>query len=232
VAAWAGQRAALVATLAGALGLALAGGCASWSSFSTARTVAPGTVRWSPAVTVSGAAHDQPHALSPVQPQLELGVHVGVSEGFELGVRAWTLPSKRLWTIGGRLDTKIALLRSPDPNGGLDLALAPRLAYQRVGTGGAVAEAGALSLPLLIGINTGERTQIVFGPQVGGQVWLSDGADDVWLLTLGGSLGVAFWISDCFALFPEASIHWSTVDAAGDDRLWFFHFGLGVLFDS
>lgn len=221
---------------AAALGLlaaaALGSACASWSTYGTARTLEPGTVRWSPAVTVSGAQHDQPDELTAVEPQLELGVHVGVVERLELGLRAWTLPSRRLWTWGLRLDTKIGLLRSSGGTGAVDLALAPRLGYHRLGTGGAFAEAGAFGLPLLVGIHTGERSQIVVGPQIGGQVWVTDGAEPVWLLTLGGSLGIAFWISECFALMPEASIHWSTLDAAGDDRLWFFHFGLAVLFDT
>lgn len=213
------------------LAAAAAQGCASWSNMGTARTLAPGHTRWSPAVTLSGAATDQQARVETLGPQMELGGDVGVTEGLELGARVWGLPSRSLWTWGARAEAKIQLYRPPNPNRGVAVALAPRAGWHQVGSGGAQGGAVILGVPLLVGVNIGGGSQVVLGPEVGGQVWLGADTRPIPAWTLGGSLGLVWFVGDCFALAPEVAVHASSLDLAGDDRVWFFQFGLGVLLD-
>jgi hypothetical protein len=210
---------------------AFAGGCPSFSTLGSARVLDPGQVRLSPGVIVGGAETDQKSEVETVHPQLELGAAVGVVDDFELGARVWTLPARERFTVGARLEAKIQLLRPADRTRVVHLALAPRVGYNHAGGTDAAADTVALALPLLVGITFGDMNELVFGPQLGGHVVWAEGASDVFALTVGSSVGAVFWVSECFALVPEVSVHWSTLTAEGGDEIWFWQVAVGVLFE-
>lgn len=205
--------------------------CASFSTMGSARVLDPGKMRVAPSITVGGAETDQKADIETVQPQLELGASIGVIEDFELGLRIWTLPSKEFYTVGGQLSAKLQLYRPIDPTSGVHISIAPRLSYHRVGTPDAGVNAVAIGVPLLIGITFGDMNELVLGPQIGGQLLSMDGGSDIYAVTVGSSVGAVLWVSECFALVPEVSVHWSSLTAENDDQIWFWQAGIGVLFD-
>jgi len=221
-------RSALALT---ASSLFMTSGCPSYSTMGSARVLDPGRVRLSPALSIGGAETDQKADVETLQPQLELGVSAGVIEDLEIGARVWSLPSTQLFTIGGQVNAKVQLYRPDNPRRGVHVALAPRLGFHHVGGPDIGANIMSVGLPLLIGITFGDQNELVFGPQVNGQVSWMEGASDIFSLSAGASVGGIFWVSDCFAIVPEASVQYSTLRAEGDDMVWLWQVGLGVLFD-
>jgi hypothetical protein len=138
-----------------------------------------------------------------VGPQLELGERYGLSRRADIGVRLW-LPMP-----GYVIDSRIALRRAPEGKRGLDLALQPGTSYLYVPGGDANASPlhiATLSLPLLAGVQLGHGRQIVLGAKVTDIVAIDavDGLANI--VTVGGSLGVVWPLSDNVSIAPEVGV--------------------------
>jgi hypothetical protein len=192
------------------LPLALLAGCPSFSTMGTARTLPVGKTQF---VVAPQAAYTKEWSIAGLDrrsdvlfPQFELGIHHGVTEDVEVGAKAWIL--------GFEVDTKVQLLRSPSDRSGIDLAIDPGIGYlgftqaQSLSSTSLTASQNSLSLylPLLVGFNLGDGSQLVLGPKLIDQVILpsSDtGAGNV--LWGGASFGYAWRIGN-FQLLPEVTV--------------------------
>jgi hypothetical protein len=165
----------------------LATGCYSFSTLGRARTVSEGRVEVWGAPEALVVATDSGASIRPLG---ELGVRYGATRDVELDARVTTL--------GLTLGPRIQLLRAPDPTNGLDILIAPALAYT-------AQDKLALEVPVLFGIDLGEH-QIVIAPRLVYQMRLgvpSVGA--VNFLYAGGSIGVAIQLDSHVALMPEVA---------------------------
>jgi hypothetical protein len=166
----------------------LLGGCMSFSTLGRARVVEQGRTQVYGApeafvvATASGAS---------VRPTAELGVRYGATRDVELGAR--------VTTAGLTLGTRVQLERSPDPHDGVDVLIAPALAYT-------VQDKLALEVPVLVGINLGEH-QLVLAPRLVYQMRLGVpfAPGPVSFLYAGLSVGVAIRLDDHVALMPEVA---------------------------
>lgn len=177
-------------------------GCPSMSTMNTARTLDAGEFRF---IAAPGVSRVSLGAEPLVQPQVELGGRFGITDDVEVGAK--------LWVPGYSLDAKIALLRAPSKDSGMDLSINPGLSYiggisgTRTG-GGATLHVATVFLPVLIGFNTGGGDQLVLGPRLIDQLWL--GSDDegstINLIYAGSSIGYAWKVSDSVMIMPELSV--------------------------
>jgi hypothetical protein len=119
----------------------------------------------------------------------EAGLRYGATHDVELGAR--------VTTAGLTLGTRVQLERSPDPRSGVDVLIAPALAYT-------VQDKLALELPLLVGIDLGEH-QLVIAPRIVYQMHLGVpfAQGPVSFLYAGASIGIAIRLDDHVALMPE-----------------------------
>lgn len=183
------------------LSLFILSACPSTSTLKSARTLDEGRMRF------AIAPEFQSFSLggAPLRkPQLELAARYGLTDNIEIGAKIW-LP-------GLEADVKYALSRSEDGNSGWDLSIDPGLGYVGGISGTATGEGSELHvwtfyLPLLIGYNLGGGNQIVVGPKLIDQIWLT--ADDegatINILFLGTSLGFVYQVMDGFRVIPEVS---------------------------
>jgi len=212
----------------------LLGGCASFSTMSTARTVAPDSTQVWVAPEFVGMTFDTGgssgmEAISV--PQFELGFRRGISEGVELG--------GKLWLLGAAIESKFQLVRSPSEDQGIDVALAPSIGWLGFNSGdgdGFNVVTGYLNLP--IGINVAGGSQLVLTPKAIYQRYSargsgSTGSADV--MFLGGSVGFALRLGAMYVL-PELSIMKPVINPATNDVIRYdgvvFQGGLGLLFGS
>jgi hypothetical protein len=201
-----------------ALGLGLLSGCVSTGM---ARTVDPGKLQVSLSPGIQGN--------SAFIPQAELAVRYGVSERVDVGAR--------LFLPGAEVDARFALLRAPSLKSGVDLTLAPSLAYVYPFT---TSNRGIVfpSLPLLVGINLG-GSQLVLGPRVGYGIVLEQTptyqgdpytpgnfADN---FVAGSSLGLAIPIGQVFRIVPEVSVLHRLGSPFGSTTTA-LHGGIGLVF--
>jgi hypothetical protein len=196
------HRLALASALTGLLS-----GCPSFSSLKTARALDKGEFQITVAAEVGGVSVPSSTQgylpASVVYPQFEVASRWGVSDGLDLGFKAYSL--------GTEFDATIQLIR-----GGFDLALSPGVGVSAVvlfsplafGDFTAGNNFGYLYIPLhldlLAGLQFGGQHQIVIGPSLYAMFTLasSNGESPVTLL-VGGSVGVSFKLSDTFRLMPE-----------------------------
>jgi len=175
--------------------------CPSTSTLKSARTLDEGKLRF------AIAPEFQSFSLggTPLRkPQVEMAARYGLTDNIEIGAK--------LWLPGLEADVKYALLRSPDGNSGWDLSIDPGLGYVGGISGTATGEGSELHvwtfyLPLLIGYNIGGGHQIVLGPKLIDQIWLTaddDGAT-INILYAGSSLGFVWKALDGVRLIPEIS---------------------------
>jgi hypothetical protein len=190
-------------------------GCASFSTFKTARAIDPGETQ----VTASGGviADTVPYndgsgrQHTYADPQFELGVRYGIADGFDLGAKVWSL--------GAELNSTISIVRSRY----FDLALAPSVGVVNYSYGIDCDAAGYncdtvnvlelfAKVPLLFGIRFGARQEheFVFGPEVvpisalSGDDYGNGGTSSGVLL--GGLLGVSFKVSPWLRIMPEVTV--------------------------
>lgn len=193
------------------MGLGLLSGCVSTGM---ARTVDPGKLQVSLSPGVQGN--------NAFIPQLELAARYGVTEQFDVGAR--------LFLPGAEVDARFALLRAPSLKKGVDLTLAPSLAY--VFPSG-TSTPGFLypSLPLLVGFNLG-GSQLVLGPRVGyvintGHPVTSQGFFDNFVA--GSSLGLAIPAGPVLHVVPEVSVQHRVGSSVGSTTTA-LHGGIGLVF--
>jgi hypothetical protein len=147
----------VAALRAAAAALLLVAGCASFVRLDSARTVAPGSTQWMLAPSLY--LNQRQETLAGVN--LDLLWRIGLTDRLDLGLRA------RITGVGG--DLKLALHRSSDPRAGVDVAVAPGIGVGHdvnwKHTDGDIPAATEVTLPLIIGINLGQR-QLVITPQL------------------------------------------------------------------
>ncbi|MEE2902717.1 MAG: hypothetical protein VYC39_10315 [Myxococcota bacterium] len=187
--------------LAAASCLFLVYGCPSTSTLKSARTLDKGKLRFAvaPEYSVFSLGGE------PLQnPQIELAARYGLTDNIEIGAK--------LWLPGLQADVKYALLRSEDMNSGWDLSINPGFGYIGGISGTATGEGSDLHiltfyLPFLAGYNLGGGNQIVLGPKLINQTWLTseDNSETINLLYLGSSLGFVWKYSDGVRFIPEVS---------------------------
>ena len=204
-------------------------GCASFSTMSTARTLPrDATQTWLAPEFVgltfdSGTSHEQVSV-----PQIELGVRRGITDDFELG--------GKVWLLGAAIESKLQLVRSPSPDAGIDVALAPSIGWLGFNSGDARFNVitGYLNLP--IGLNVGGGSQLVVTPKAIYQRYQasdSTGGGGADLVFLGGSLGFAMRLGNAYVL-PEISVMQPVVNPGSNDVIQYqgvvFQGGVGLLF--
>ncbi len=156
-----------------------------------------------------------------VRPTGEVGVRYGVTRDVEFGAR--------INVLGATLTTRIQLLRSQNSHQGVDVLLAPGLAYT-------VEDKLALELPLVIGFNLGEH-QLVVAPRLVYQTRTVAARTSglISFLYTGLSLGFVGQITRDFALMPEISalvlLHADPGYATNVSNALGLQAGVGLLFD-
>jgi hypothetical protein len=190
-------------------------GCASFSTFKTARALDQGQTQ----VTFSGSAivdtipYNDGTGRQYVRgdPQFELGVRYGIVDGFDLGVKVWSL--------GGEINSTISIVRSRY----FDLALAPSVGLVNYSYDSACDAFGDncntinvlelfAKVPLLFGVRFGpqQEHELVFGPEVVPITVLTgddygNGTSSSGLL-LGGVLGVSIKTTPWLRIMPELTV--------------------------
>ena len=202
---------ATVGALCGALG------CVPQTGLGRATPLAPGRLRVGAAILPSFESA----MLQPEQPvtgpwaRLLVGAHAGVTEGFELGGRAWafTLP-----TVGSEFgfaaDAKLAL-RTPGPSGGPSLSAALSLAYDQPRMPGAPWHLFNATLPLLMGWDFGEN-HFVLGPRVALQTASAYGMETIVYPGFGLSVGFFGRVTESFDIAPELALVWAPILFGGE----------------
>ena len=175
--------------------LALVAGCYSFPTMGRARMIERGHVEvWAAPealiVATPGSATQQAGASE--RPVVEGGVRYGFTDAVELGARAGT--------FGIATGPRIQLVRAPDPESGVDVALAPALAFT-------LPDKPAAELPVLVGWNLAGRHQIVVSARlVYQQHWGVGGiSGPVHFAYAGGSVGFAWQVTHHVALLPEVA---------------------------
>ncbi|HSM91422.1 MAG TPA: hypothetical protein VLT47_00970 [Anaeromyxobacteraceae bacterium] len=216
------------------LGAALLGGCASFSTMSTARTTPRDTTQVWLAPEIAGLTFDTgtpPDRQAITLPQLEFGVRRGITDDLEVGAKVWLL--------GAAMEGKLQVLRAPTQDGGVDVAIAPSIGWLgfNTGDGGSFnVVTGYLSVP--VGVNVPGGSQLVLTPKAIYQQYLSSGGGEsgsASLLFLGGSVGYAWKVGTMYVL-PELSMMRPVINPATSDVIKYdgvvFQGGLGFLFGT
>lgn len=174
-------------------------GCPSFTTMGTARTIEKGKGQFYVAVggisLESFETNSTGQAKSVGLPSFELGGRYGVAEGVEVG--------GKIFPVGAELNAKFALVRPAEPQG-LNLSVAPAASLYPFSNGDNRVLLAWLHLPVLCGLNFG-GSELVVAPRVSDLI-LSDGTSSINTVFVGGSLGVAFKVSDGFRILPEVSI--------------------------
>ncbi|MFZ5471824.1 MAG: hypothetical protein ACOZIN_20535 [Myxococcota bacterium] len=181
-----------------ALGLAVTLGCTSYQTLTLPRTIPAGEWRFAVAPTMtSGFPVSPSSAFAPVLPTLSVMIRRGLSERLEVGVELEPLAR-------AELDLKVQLLQARTDYEGFDLAVAPSAGYGLdFLDGGDFApniETFTAQLPLLVGVNVGDRHQIVLAPRCAYELWFGRSS----FVHGGGSFGIAFRFDD-FSLMPQVT---------------------------
>jgi hypothetical protein len=212
------------------LGAVLLGGCASFSTMSTARTVKRDTTQTWVAPEFVGMTIDTGSGDEAISvPQFELGFRRGVTDSVELG--------GKLWLLGAALESKFQLLRSESQDRGIDVALAPSVGWLGFNSGdgdGFNVVTGYLSLP--VGLNLPGGSQLVLTPKAIYQRYIAKGGgstDSVGVFFVGGSAGFAWKLGEMYIL-PEISIMQPAAQGQAGDAIFYdgvvFQGGIGMLF--
>ncbi len=177
-----------------ALGAALVLGCAGCMSFTTlgrARTVERKRVELfaAPELRATATLDGDP----TVRPAGEIGVRYGVADRVDVGAR--------VGESGGSVTTRVQLVRSASRRSGVDLLIAPGVAYT-------LTDKLALELPLAIGFNLPGENQIVLAPRAVYQMRFGVGGLDhpAQFVFVGLSAGFVWQLAKHVALAPEIAV--------------------------
>jgi hypothetical protein len=214
------------------LGAMFLGGCASFSTMSTARTVARDSTQvWiapefvGMTIDTGGTAGMETISV----PQFELGFRRGITDGVELG--------GKLWLLGAAFESKFQLVRSETENSGIDIALAPSIGWLGFNNGsgdGFNVITGYLNLP--IGLNVPGGSQFVLTPKGIYQRYIAKGSGStgsVDIFFVGGSAGFAWKLGTMYVL-PEISVMKPAAQGKTGGAIYYdgvvFQGGIGLLF--
>jgi len=185
--------------------------CQSFVPFARARTLGRGHWEVVAAPSVSGAVSSDSIL---VHPQFDVGVRVGVHDRLDIGARAFT--------YGGSLTSRIALVRAPSDERGIDVSLAPALTYS-------IPNKLALEVPLLLGVNLHGGHAFVFSMGLTNQLFFPRGGQP-WrlqpILFVTASVGFAWRIAPVVSLVPVIGV--ACVVARDPDVGTFTGNGVGV----
>ncbi len=179
------------------LSIATSFACGTYSNHLTARATAPGAVDLGVNIDVIGMKRGIENR-SPVLPNPEIMVRVGLAKGFDLG--------GKINLLGAELSSRIGFIE-----GDIDLAFAPGVGFSFATRTSEETEALAFSgkLPLLAGFHFGEIVTLIAG--FSGIFHVTAGSKDSdnsdVLLYPGATLGVDFQLAHVIALFPEINVH-------------------------
>ncbi len=190
-------------------------GCPNPNTYTTPRTLDPGTVQSQVAGEGMGVDYKVSHGSTdssgnPIKtdvlaglPMLPtLGVRFGVAEGLEIGLR---LPNGEPFAI----DTKIRLLKGP-----LDVALDPGLQLYLASVNNNSFAALYLHAPVLLGFNLSRNVSLVLSP---GLAYAENTGTNVYATGVAGSstaagfmarlgVGFDFRVNRRFAVHPEVTL--------------------------
>jgi hypothetical protein len=128
-----------------------------------------------------------------IRPVGDLGVRYGLGEGWEL--------DGRVTTLGVTAGPRLQLLRSANPSWGLDILIAPALAYT-------FRDKLALELPVVLGLNVGHGDQIILAPRLVYQARVAEEGVSAPISYLfgGASVGYAYRLNHHVTLLPEIAL--------------------------
>jgi hypothetical protein len=168
--------------------------CISATTNGSARTLDAGKSEWF--VTPSLGA--------PMAVGAEAGARKGFTDHSEIG--------GKISPVGIGLDYKVSMVRSADPESGVNLAVNPGtgVAYSMVSCASFSCDEGIgpyASLPVLFGVKFGGH-ELQLAPRVTYSTLLPHGYEQQWSQSLsgGGSLGLAFKMSKAVKVMPEAAL--------------------------
>ncbi|MBX7115682.1 MAG: hypothetical protein K1X64_15240 [Myxococcaceae bacterium] len=141
-----------------------------------------------------------------VLPDFNASFRYGLTDTADIGVRAGT----------SMLELGTKLLLTDPSNDFIAISLAPSVNGAYIGLGGNGATMGFgtanVQIPALVGFKFGQGSEFVLGPRVNNAFFFgnsntgsSGGSGVVYEMSLGASIGVAFQLTDFFALMPEFS---------------------------
>jgi len=213
------QREWLLLVLAVALAC---GGCPSFSTLQTPRTVPEGELRFAALAGGAGALSDD-EGPGPRSAQFELSARYGLSDNVDVGVK--------LYSLGIEAGVKWLMLRGP-----IDIAIAPAISYasfdDQMGTS---FNAFYAHLPLMFGWNISDRVTLSFGPKLmfGYQFRSGDVVRDDLLLIDGILVGlyvsVPIRIGPAFWIAPEINAYTNVSNAPVGD-ITIYQGGLAFMF--
>lgn len=190
--------------------LALLTGCPSFTTMGTARTMPKGKaqVYFATGVTMLrdfqlDSAASEPDSFS--LPSFEAGARYAVTDRIEVG--------GKLFPLGTELNAKFGLVRSPSPDEGVSVALAPAVSVYSFEAGESATYLW-LHAPLLVGLALPGGSELTLGPRASGML-VRSGGDRLDALFLGGSLGLAWKVADGFRILPEVSASYPVAASVG-----------------
>lgn len=138
-----------------------------------------------------------------------LGVAYGATDRLEVDAGALMTSNAALGTLGA----KIALLRAPAPDSGLDLSVAPSIGgwaqFAWSDRGGGSSSAGAAftmqQLPVLLGLNLPGGHQAIAGVTLA-NVYMVANDVDADTMYAGGHLGFSWRIAGGFRFLPQVAV--------------------------
>jgi hypothetical protein len=196
--------------------------CGSYSTYRTTRLASASKTELLAAVQIAGAR--APDGAGVPLPELAVSARRGVGERYEVQANGTLLALKQGRTGSLELGGKVRVLS----RGRWSLAAGAAAGYRIAESGGAIIEAGFVSVPVIGGVELG-RHQLVVSVAGGYQRWYSSGARPVDVPFVGQSLGFLWQIKGRWALLPEVGTAYTPVpnNMADDSRL--FHAGLAVV---
>lgn len=195
----------MVATMSRSLLVAVVwmlSGCASVSTMGLARTLnkggAQGWVGPSGGGVVALGASPGSQATTIGYPLVEGGGRIGITDHFELG--------GRIGFSGIGIEGKVAFLRPPTMDSGVNVSINPGFTFAGFGGGDLFTGTLTFHLPVLIGIDFNGH-ELVLGPRIIDQVVFGAlTAAPINVLYAGGSVGFAVKVSPTFRMIPELAI--------------------------
>lgn len=181
-------------------------GCASAMGTGGARVLESGRQEVGMAVDLSlPAAKLGPSEPVPaLWPQVGFGYRRGLGADFEMGARVWGFGFPRvLFTFGGGADVRYGIVRAPNLDEGFDLTIGAGAAYHQINVGGAPTHLAVFQVPLLFGVNIGDRHQIYFGPRFEDHYFTGEDVVGVNTAFAGFSLGFIWRALPWLEVRPE-----------------------------
>ena len=209
--------------------LALAGGCASYGTLTTARPVAPGASQVTTALELDGIGVVENPARIPL-PSLSVDVHRGVRADVDVGGKVSILPGGDFLT-GLGAEGQLRWRFAGGDRSRWEFAVAPSAGWRSVESSGARWDAAHAVVPVVVGLNLG-RHQLYLAPKVGWQRWWSAGSMPVDVPFAGAGIGFAWRIGHHTTLVPELSVLQTPTSMDNSKGAAILNLGLGLMIDG